>query len=146
MGDEDIDLELNQFFGQTTQPLVIALRPAIFDEEVRAFEPTAIAQPCAQCCQPGRVTRRGDKTQKADACNLRLLRPHRERPRCRRAAEQRDEIAALHSITSSAIASSLSGTAKASALAVFKLITSSNLTDCITGRSVGFVPLRILAA
>jgi len=56
MSNEDIDFELNQFVGQTTQPLVIALRPAIFDEEVRAFEPTKIAQPCPQCCQPGRVT------------------------------------------------------------------------------------------
>ena len=31
-------------------------------------------------------------------------------------------------------------------LAVLRLITSSNLTDCITGRSSGFAPLRILAA
>jgi hypothetical protein len=38
----------------------------------------------------------------------RLLRAHRERPRSR-TAYQRDELAALHSITSSAIASSLSG-------------------------------------
>ena len=36
-----------------------------------------------------------------------LLRPRRERPRGRRAAEQRDEIASLHSITSSARASSV---------------------------------------
>ena len=56
MSNEDIDLQLNQFIGQTTQPLVIALRPAIFDEEVRAFEPTEIAQPCPQSRQPGRVT------------------------------------------------------------------------------------------
>src|SRR5215472_3544109 len=38
------------------------------------------------------------------------LRPDRERPRRRRAADERDERAPLHSITSSAIASSLSGT------------------------------------
>ena len=37
----------------------------------------------------------------------RLLRARRERPRHRRAAEQRDEFAPLHSITSSARASSL---------------------------------------
>jgi hypothetical protein len=46
MSNEDIDFQLNQFVGQTTQPLVVALRPAIFDEEVRAFEPTEITQPC----------------------------------------------------------------------------------------------------
>src|SRR2546430_4133555 len=32
-----------------------------------------------------------------------------------------------------------------SALAVLRLITSSNLVDCSTGRSVGFVPRRILS-
>jgi hypothetical protein len=43
----------------------------------------------------------------ADARDLpRLLRARRERPRSR-AAEQRDEVASLHSITSSASASSL---------------------------------------
>jgi hypothetical protein len=36
---------------------------------------------------------------------LALLRARRERPRCR-AAEKRDEFAPLHSITSSAVASS----------------------------------------
>src|SRR5262249_45754164 len=40
----------------------------------------------------------------------RLLRARRERPR-RRAAEQRDEVASLHSINSSATASSVGGTA-----------------------------------
>src|SRR5262249_6872793 len=49
----------------------------------------------------------------------------RERPR-RRAAEQRDELSALHSITSSARASRDGGTSSASALAVLRLITSSN--------------------
>ena len=41
-----------------------------------------------------------------DHRHRRLLRPRRERPRRRRAAEQRDELAPLHSITSSARASS----------------------------------------
>src|SRR5262245_29948218 len=48
-----------------------------------------------------------------------------------------------HSITSSASASSLSGMLKLSVLAVLRLITSSNLLGCITGRSAGFSPLRI---
>ena len=39
----------------------------------------------------------------------RLLRARRERPRRRRAAEQRDELAPFHSITSSARASSDGG-------------------------------------
>ena len=48
-----------------------------------------------------------------------------------------------HSITSSARASSVGGTSRPSALAVLRLMTSSNLVDCKTGRSAGFAPLRI---
>src|SRR5262249_33564457 len=74
---------------------------------------------------------------------LALLRPRRERPRRGRAAEQRDELAALHSITSSARASRFGGTSMPSARAVDRLMTSSNLVDCTTGRSAGFAPLRM---
>ena len=45
--------------------------------------------------------------------------------------------------TSSASARTLSGTVSLSALAVLRLITNSNFTDCTTGRSAGFSPLRI---
>src|SRR5262245_50686246 len=75
--------------------------------------------------------------------NVRPLRARRERARGCRAAEQRDECAAVHSITSSASASSRSGTFRPSALAVLRLITSSNLVGCTTGRSAGFSPLRM---
>ena len=37
------------------------------------------------------------------------------------------------------------GIVRPSALAVFRLITSSNLVGCSTGRSPGFAPLRILS-
>ena len=67
----------------------------------------------------------------------------RERPRRRRAAEQCDELAAPHSITSSAVASSVGGTVMPSILAVWWLMTSSNLLDCTTGRSAGLAPLRM---
>src|SRR6516164_287186 len=73
----------------------------------------------------------------------RLLRARRERPRCCRAAEQRDEIAAPHSITSSARPDNGSGTVRPSALAVLRLITSSIFVTCCTGRSAGFWPLRM---
>src|SRR5262249_14112163 len=74
---------------------------------------------------------------------LALLRARRERP-SRRAAEQRDELAAPHhSITSSARASSVAGTSRPSAFAVLRLITSSNLAGAWTGSSLGFSPLRM---
>ena len=52
-------------------------------------------------------------------------------------------IGAAHSITSSARASSDAGTSSPSDLAVLRLMTSSNLVGCKTGRSAGFSPLRI---
>ena len=52
----------------------------------------------------------------------------------------RDEL--VHSITSSASASSLSGIWRPSALAVLRLITNSNLVACITGRSAGLAPFN----
>ena len=44
---------------------------------------------------------------------------------------------------SSAMASSPGGKLRPNALAVLRLITNSNLMDCMTGRSAGFSPLRI---
>jgi hypothetical protein len=49
-----------------------------------------------------------------------------------------------HSITSSAATCSVSGTFKPSAFAALRLMTSSNLVGCKTGRSAGFSPLRTL--
>jgi hypothetical protein len=46
--------------------------------------------------------------------------------------------ATAHSITSSARAESSGGTSSPSALAAWRLMTSSNLVDCTTGRSAGF--------
>src|SRR5271155_2052153 len=53
----------------------------------------------------------------------------------------RDELPPSHSITSSAVASSVSGTVRPSASAVLRLMTSSNLVGSSTGRSAGFSPL-----
>src|SRR5262249_48742871 len=50
-----------------------------------------------------------------------------------------------YSIPWSAWRMSVWGTVKPSALAVFKLITSSNFAGRSTGRSVGLAPLRILS-
>jgi hypothetical protein len=54
---------------------------------------------------------RGEIYEEADPAHpLWLLRTDSERPRRRRAAEQRDETSPIHSITSSARASSIDGT------------------------------------
>src|SRR5262245_24972679 len=53
---------------------------------------------------------------------------------------------ALHqlSINSSARSSTVGGIVRPSALAVFRLIMSSNLVGCSTGISPGFEPLKII--
>src|SRR6266516_1920518 len=52
----------------------------------------------------------------------------------------------LHSITSSASASSDGGTVRPSALAVLRLMTNSYCAARQIGKSAGFAPLRIRAA
>src|SRR5260370_42650335 len=79
-----------------------------------------------------------------DACCA--LRARRERPRSRRTAEQRDELAAIHSITSSARAMSVGGISSPIVLAALRLITSSNLVGWTTGRVAGFSPFRMRPA
>jgi hypothetical protein len=69
----------------------------------------------------------------------RLLRTSGERP-SGRTADQSDELAALHSITCSATASSILGITRPRAL---RLITSSNLVGACTGRSAASVPRRM---
>src|SRR5262249_51087543 len=73
-----------------------------------------------------------------------LLRARRERPRGR-AADKRDELVSPHWITSSARASNIGGTVRPIAFAAIRLIASSNLVGCSTGKSPGFAPRRILS-
>src|SRR5580704_9223 len=121
------------------------MRPAIFDLDVLAFDKSRLAEATPECGgQRGKGLGRGE-TKIADYRHCGLLRASRKRPR-RRAADQRDEIAPLHSITSSATASSVGGMARPSAFAVLRLITNSNLVGCMTGRSAGFSPLSIRPA
>src|SRR5262249_16092429 len=127
--------------------LIASLRPAILDCDGATIDPAEFAQPLDKGGVPVSLGRRCARTQDSDGRHLRsLLRARRQRPRGSRAAEQRNELAPLHSITSSARASSLSGTSRLSALAVLRLSTSSNLVDCTTGRSAGFSPLRMRPA
>src|SRR5262249_57533757 len=75
---------------------------------------------------------------------LGLLRARRERPRGRRATEQRDELAALHSITSSARAINVGGPVRPSVLAVLRLMTNSSLVGNSMGKSATGVSFSIL--
>src|SRR5262249_48095836 len=91
----------------------------IVECEIPAFLIAEFGHPLEEICIKWGLSRQ--HTDKADAQHLRLLlRTRRERPSCRSAAEQRDELAPLHrcnhSITSSARARSEDVTSSPSAL------------------------------
>src|SRR5262249_16789586 len=90
---------------------------------------------------PGRLR---ERDQHADAPHpFGLLRARRERPCASCAAEERDELAALHSITSSATSRRSRGISRSRPLAVLRLMTSSNFVGACTGRSAGLAPRRM---
>src|SRR5262249_47403686 len=135
---------VSQIGRESRKATVLGLCPAIFNFHVLAFDIAKFAETGSKRRQERRIGPGKPAAQKPDHRQRRLLRSRRERPR-RRAAEQRYELATLHSITSSARASSVGGISKPKTLAVFRLTTNSNLVPCCTGRSAGFAPLRILS-
>jgi hypothetical protein len=67
--------------------------------------------------------------------------------RQRRARKRHRHLSKMsrYSITLSARASSMGGTVRPSALVVLRLMTSSNLVGCSTGKSAGLAPFNILS-
>src|SRR5262249_44039334 len=132
--DDDVDFEPGQLGRDLAQALAAPVCPAIFDRDRAALDPTEVVEPPRECGRPPPFRQRCAVAQEPDNWSLRrLLRARHHRP-SRRAAEQRDEVAPSHSITSSAAASSLSGTVRPSALAVLRLRVVSYLVGAWTGR------------
>jgi hypothetical protein len=127
----------------------LARIPSLHKTNVLAVDITMLPHPLAECIEEMLVGGRGLGAEERDAGGydqtVRLLCARRERP-SGRAADERNELAPSHSITSSARPSSDGGTSSPSALAVLRLTTSSNLTGAWTGSSLGFEPLRMRSA
>src|SRR5262245_6602831 len=125
----------------------ITQAPAILDPQVAALAPAQLLQRLLERRELGTAGAATAREHADPPYAPWLLRARHERPRDGRAAEQRDEVAALHlrghSITSSARASSVGGISRPSALAVLRLITNWYLVGFCTGRSAGFSPLRM---
>src|SRR4029077_5654789 len=138
------NLTADQIASQRLQAIGTTLSPAKFDASVLILDDPGFVQSPAKCFDIACVFGGFFAVQESDNRNRRLLCACDARPRDSRATEKRDEIAASHSITSSAIESTSGGTAMPSARAVCRLMTSSNLVDCNTGRSAGLAPLRML--
>src|ERR1700730_2712837 len=78
------------------QSVGLVLRPAIVDRQILAFDITSFFQALAERAQAVWVVKVGRiDAEKPDHRHRWLLRTRRERPG-RRAAEKRDELAALH--------------------------------------------------
>src|SRR5262249_53363019 len=126
---DDGDLPANQIGGERRQAAIVAACPAELDRYVFTLGEATLLQPATKRFEPVYGILRRARAQEADHRQRRLLRARRERPRDGRATEHRDELAALHSITSSARASSIGGTSRPSALAVLRLISNSSFVD-----------------
>jgi hypothetical protein len=117
---------------------------------VAAIAPAQLLQALQERCQTGLSFRTipGHAHEHTETPHpAALLRTRHDRQRCCRAAEQREDFASLHhSITSSARASTVGGTSNPSIIAVAKLMTSSNLLACTTGKSADLAPLRMRPA
>src|SRR5262249_49026340 len=121
--DDSVGSEARKLCRKLGVGLRLTEHEPVFGFKGLIFDVAKGAKSSEQCLLKVKVGGRGEITQTRRPRNL--LRGCRDWPRDSRAAEQRDERAAVHSITSSARASSVGGTSRPSACAVIKLTTSS---------------------
>ena len=141
-GNDDIHLQAHELSGERWQPLRPTLCEAVLDHDGLTLDIAQLSQALPKGLENYAV-RRGQGREVPDVGHLRL------------GGERRGEEAASHCadecpprghwITSSARSSSDGGIVRPSALAVLRLMTSSNFVGCSIGRSRGWAPLRILS-
>src|SRR5262249_37534578 len=102
---------MHEIGSKRGQWIVLSVSPAIVQGDVPTFDESGIIQALPDHRDEGRVDGGRTGAEYANHRHRRLLRARHERPRRRRAAEQRDELPPSHSITSSAPASNISGSA-----------------------------------
>src|SRR5262249_14559256 len=140
--NNDRDLAAYEIRRKLAHPFDPAVGPPVVDSNVSSVNEPYFGETAAKCVHVVRPGRSRDAVNRAYDRDC-LLRASGQRPRCRRAAELRDEIAPPHSITLSARARSVGGTSMSSALAVCILTMNSNVVARITGISAGTAPCRM---
>src|SRR5262249_3488553 len=142
---QNIDRKTHELSGECRETIEMTLSITVFHCEMLSLAIAEVAHPEQKLTAQVRLNWMGwrSRFEVTHAENVRLLRARRERPRSRCTAEQRHELAAPHSITSSARASNVAGISTPMVLAVCRLMTSSNLVACIIGKSAAFSPLRM---
>ena len=141
--DDDINLEADELGRDLGGALVASLRPAIFDCDCPSLGPAEFVQSLHKSGGPLALASvappKNPMVGNLPGCCARAASGHAAAAPPSSVMNSRR----LHSITSSARASSDGGTSRPSDLAVLRLITSSYLVGACTGRSAGFSPLRM---
>ncbi len=97
MGSDHRHLTAYQIGCEVRQSVVLVLRPAILDHDILALDVTGFTNALPECGQKDcTIGRRPRAAEEPDHRHRRLLRARRKRPRGRRAADERDEVAPLH--------------------------------------------------
>jgi hypothetical protein len=145
--DNDVDVQTNEFGDERREAICSSFGPPFLDDNVFSFDVPQLAQSPTKCIDADRVTGSRPTAEKSYPRDFGwLLRSGREWRTENGSARDGDERSPIHhSITRSARSSSDCGIVRPRALAVFKLMTNSNLLGCSIGRSPGFAPLRILS-
>src|SRR5262249_43336952 len=137
----------NQIGRQRREPVVLQLCPAIFDRHVLAFDVAGFVEAFVESGHDaGRLGGRAC-AEPSDHPRRPLLPARREQAGCHPASENAEKTPPkyfFHLISSSARASSWSGTSIESAFAVLRLMTNSNFVGCRIGTSAGLSPFKIL--
>src|SRR5262249_46228042 len=133
--DDDVRIGLDELGRQRGQAFRVPLRGAEVEDQILGLAVAELLEPLLHdhCLEVGGEGEIGHVVGLRWGLGARDVRW----PSDCGAADERDEVASFHSTTSSAIASSLSGTVRPSAAAILRLITSSNLVGWITGISAG---------
>jgi hypothetical protein len=84
---------LNQIGRERRQSVILAFRPAVLDCHVLTLDVAGFLQTLAERGDERPPPVRRSAVEETDHRHRRLLRARCERPRSRRAAEQRDEVA-----------------------------------------------------
>ena len=147
MHHDDVHLVAYQFGREAREPVVLVLGESVLKRNVLAFDITEFTQARTEAQERLHVDAFGGGAEKTDPRQLlRLLGLGSEWRGEDAGAHYGDERPPVHHwIISSARTKMDCGIVSPRALAVFRLITSSNLVGCSTGRSPGLAPLRILS-
>src|SRR5215472_4106194 len=145
---EKIALGSNELGRKVAEPFALAMRPPVLDLHVLSFDPAKIPETLSESVERLRPAPWIPVSEVSNSGRRFLggLRAGHERRDEESAGERLEEHAPrAHWMISSARPISACGIVRPRALALLRLMTSSNLVGCSTGKSLGLAPFRILS-